>query len=58
MKLAADTKTALADPEVRKKLEGLGAEPVGSTAAEFTAFVQKETDVWGRVIREGKISAE
>lgn len=57
-KLEADTKTALADSEVKKKLEGLGAEPVGSTAAEFTAFVQKETDVWGRVIREGKISAE
>ena len=57
-KLAADTKIAVADPDVRAKLEGLGAEPVGSTTAEFTAFVQKETDVWGKVIREGKIKAE
>ena len=57
-KLAADTKIAVADADVRAKLEGLGAEPVGSTTAEFTAFVQKETDVWGKVIREGKIKAE
>ncbi len=57
-KLAADTKTALADPDVRARLEGLAAEPVGSTPAEFTAFVQRETDVWGKVIREGKIRAE
>ena len=57
-KLAADTKIAVADPDVRAKLEGLGAEPVGSTTAEFTAFVQRETDTWGKVIREGKIKAE
>ena len=57
-RLVADTKTALQDPDVRKKLEGLAAEPVGSTAVEFTAFVQKETDIWGKVIREGNIKVE
>ena len=57
-KLAADTKAALADPDVKTKLEALAAEPVGSTVAEFTAFVQRETDVWGKVIKEGKIRAE
>lgn len=57
-KLAADTKIAVSDPEVKAKLEAAGAEPVGSTSAEFTAFVQKETDVWGKVIREAKIRAE
>ncbi len=57
-KIVADTRTALADADVRKKLEGIAAEPVGSTSAEFTAFVQRETDTWGKVIREGKIKAE
>ena len=57
-KIAADTKIALSDPETKAKLEATGAEPVGSTTAEFTAFVQKEADVWGKVIREAKIKAE
>lgn len=57
-KFAADVKTALADPDVRTKLEGLAAEPVGSTPAEFTAFVKKESDVWGKLIVEQHITAE
>ena len=57
-RFAADVKTALEDPDVRAKLESLAAEPIGSTPAEFTAFVQKESDVWGKLIREQRISAE
>ncbi len=57
-KLAADTKTAVGDPEVKAKLEAAGSEAVGSTTAEFTAFVRKETEVWGKVIKEAKIKAE
>ncbi len=57
-KLAADTKVAVSDADVKAKLESLAAEPIGSTTAEFTAFVKSETDVWGKVIREGKIRAE
>ncbi len=57
-KFAADVKIALADPDVRKKLEGLAAEPVGSSPAEFTAFIKKESAQWGKLIKEQGISAE
>ncbi len=57
-KFSADTKIALADPDVRAKLEGLAAEPVGSTPAEFAAFVKKESAQWGKLIAEQHISAE
>jgi tripartite-type tricarboxylate transporter receptor subunit TctC len=57
-KVGADVKTALADPDVRKKLEALAAEPVGSSPAEFAAFVKKESAQWGKLITERHISAE
>jgi len=56
--IAADTKTALADPDVRAKLEALAAEPVGSSPEEFTAFVAKESAKWGKLIVDQHISAE
>ena len=36
----------------------LGAEPVGSTPAEFGAFVRAENARWGRIIREKGIRSE
>src|SRR4051812_9792078 len=45
-------------PEVRERLAALGAEPVGSTPAEFGAFVRAENARWGRIIREKGIRSE
>lgn len=50
-KIAAETQAILKTPEVRKRLGELGAEPVGSTPAEFTQFVQHEIDKWARVVK-------
>ena len=44
--------------DVREKLSGLGADPVGSTPEQFAAFIQTETKKWARVIREGNVKAE
>jgi tripartite-type tricarboxylate transporter receptor subunit TctC len=41
-KLNADIVRVLKEPEVRDKLLELGADPVGSSAAEFAAFVSTE----------------
>jgi tripartite-type tricarboxylate transporter receptor subunit TctC len=57
-RFAADVKTAIADPDVHSKLEGLAAEPIGSSPAEFTAFVKKESGVWGKLITDQHITAE
>jgi tripartite-type tricarboxylate transporter receptor subunit TctC len=42
---------ALQDPGVRERLDSLGFDAVGSSPAEFLAYVKAETDKLGRVIR-------
>jgi tripartite-type tricarboxylate transporter receptor subunit TctC len=54
-KLHDETVKALATPEVRKKFDELGLEPVGNTPAEFTAIIKKETLEWAKVIRDAGI---
>jgi tripartite-type tricarboxylate transporter receptor subunit TctC len=50
-KLYGETVRTLALPEVRKKFDELGLEPVGSTPAEFTAIIKKEMPEWAKVSR-------
>jgi tripartite-type tricarboxylate transporter receptor subunit TctC len=42
---------ALAAPEVRQRFEAEGAEPVGSTPAEFAAFFRSEAQKWAEVAK-------
>lgn len=51
-RLSAETRAALGAPDVRKRLVDLGAEPLGSTPQEFTAYVQAEFQRWGKLARE------
>src|SRR5919204_1321855 len=51
-RLQAEVAKALRLPEMRERLAALGAEPVGSTPAEFGAFVRAEHARWSQVIRE------
>ena len=50
-KLSAEVQRILKLPDVREKLTALGAEPVGSTQAEFTAHVKREIDKWAKVVK-------
>jgi tripartite-type tricarboxylate transporter receptor subunit TctC len=54
-KLHIGTVKALAMPEVRRKFDELGLEPVGNTPAEFIAIIHKETPEWAKVIKEAGI---
>ncbi len=54
-KVQRDTARVLALPDMRERLGTLGAEPVGSSAAEFAAFLRTEADKWARVTREAGI---
>ena len=54
-KLHGETVKALAMPEVRKKFDELGLEPVGNTPAEFAAIIRKETPEWAKVIKDAGI---
>ena len=50
-KLNAAVLKALAKPDVQKKMQDLGAEPQKTTPAEFGAFIKKEVDTWGPVVK-------
>jgi tripartite-type tricarboxylate transporter receptor subunit TctC len=54
-KLHDETVKALAIPEVRKKFDELGLEPVGNSPAEFAALIRKETPEWAKVIKDAGI---
>ena len=50
-RLNSDTLAVLAMPEVREKFASLGMEPLGSTPAEFGAFIRSEIERLGKVVR-------
>jgi tripartite-type tricarboxylate transporter receptor subunit TctC len=49
---------ALKDPEVVKALNDQGLEPAPGTAEELAKLIDTETEVWSKVVREAKITAE
>lgn len=57
-KVSADIAAVVRQPEVRDQLVAMGLEVVGSSPAEFAAYVKAESDKWGKVIREAKIKVE
>jgi tripartite-type tricarboxylate transporter receptor subunit TctC len=57
-KLAAETARILALPEVRERITGLGAQPIGSTPQEYARFIQAETAKWEKVIRAAGVKLE
>jgi tripartite-type tricarboxylate transporter receptor subunit TctC len=54
-KIYAETARTLAMPEIRKKFDELGLEPVGNTPTEFAAVIRKETPEWAKVIKDAGI---
>jgi tripartite-type tricarboxylate transporter receptor subunit TctC len=48
----------LKEDEVQQRLKDLGAQPVGSTPAEFAAFLQKEDAKWSAVVKQGNIKLD
>ena len=48
----------LKEDEVRQRFAEFGVQPVGSTPAEFAAFLKKEDAKWADVIRKGNIKLD
>ena len=57
-RLHKETVRALHAPDVRERLQGLGAEPVGNMPDQYTAFIQTEIAKWGKVIKAAGIRGE
>jgi tripartite-type tricarboxylate transporter receptor subunit TctC len=57
-KLNAATNKALADPKFKARLADLGVEPMAMTSADFTKFVNRESDKWTKVIRAAQVTLD
>jgi tripartite-type tricarboxylate transporter receptor subunit TctC len=51
-KISTDLQQIVQDRAIQQKFQDLGAIAKGTTAAEFAAFMRKDYDKWGGVIRE------
>jgi tripartite-type tricarboxylate transporter receptor subunit TctC len=57
-KLAAAMRASLARPETRERMRVLGANSVGSTPAEFAAWLRQDYERWARVIKAAGVKPE
>jgi tripartite-type tricarboxylate transporter receptor subunit TctC len=49
---------ALATPDIKQRFADEGADPVGSSPAEFAAFYRVEADKWGEVVKRSGTKIE
>jgi tripartite-type tricarboxylate transporter receptor subunit TctC len=57
-KLHAETVRILHLPDVKEKLAGLGADPVGNSPEELAATIREESERWAEVIRKQGIKLD
>ena len=57
-KLNAEALVALRSKEMKDRLAADGAEPLGSSPAEFGAFIRRELDKWNTVAEAAKIEKQ
>ena len=57
-KLAREVAAIVRQPDMVKSFVAAGAVPVGSTPAEFSAFLKSEMAKWGKLIKEAGIKLE
>lgn len=54
----SDAVRALTSADLRDRLQGLGADPVGNTPEQYAVFIQSEIDKWAKVIKAAGIKSE
>jgi len=57
-RLHSEIVRALNTPDLRERMQAMGADPGGITPEEYTAFVQNEIVKWGKVIKAAGIRGE
>ena len=57
-RLNGEALVALRSKEMKDRLAADGAEPLGSTPAEFGAFIRRELDKWNKVAEAAKIEKQ
>lgn len=57
-RLHAETVTVLASPEFRKRLEEIGAEPVGNTPEQMARQMRNDGDKFAKLVKDAKVTIE
>ena len=57
-RLNAAMNTTLRDPQVRARLANVQVEVLGGSPAQFDTYLRDEMARWGKVIRDGGITAD
>jgi len=57
-RVSAAIQQGFRDPALRKRMEDIGATPVGDTPEQFRALVQSEQQKWGNFVRQTGIKVE
>ena len=57
-KLAAETKTALEAPEANQRIRNIGLMPMPTGPAELARYIEEDTALWARVIKEANVKPE
>jgi tripartite-type tricarboxylate transporter receptor subunit TctC len=56
--LAAAIQKSMADPEVLARVRSLGGEVFGGGEAEAATFLRAQEALWGKVVRERRITRD
>ena len=57
-RLNADINKALKLPDVQQRLAGLGADPLGGSAADFGAYIKSEIAKYTKVVQDSKLQQQ
>jgi tripartite-type tricarboxylate transporter receptor subunit TctC len=57
-RLNAEMVKIIHSPEFRKRMDEIGAEPIGDTAAQMAIQVRNETDKFAKLVKEAKVVIE
>jgi tripartite-type tricarboxylate transporter receptor subunit TctC len=57
-KLHKEIQATLESPDLKAQFAREGAQTLDMSSAEFAAYIQREIDKWGRVVKEGNIHAQ
>jgi tripartite-type tricarboxylate transporter receptor subunit TctC len=57
-RLSREISKALANPQVVSAMNKTGVEPLSMTPEEFGAYIKREYDTWGKVVKEAGIKAQ
>ena len=58
VRLSAEIRKALESAEMKERMANIGLDPVGSTPEETAAFMRREQDRYGQIIRSANIKID